>query len=68
MKINDSQLEQLYTFTQKHYVEWYDLQMELVDHLAHGIEAQWQENPSLNFEDALQKSLRNLEFLALWRS
>lgn len=58
MKINDSHLEQLYIFTQKHYVEWYDLQMELVDHLAHGIEAQWKENPSLSFEDALQKEFK----------
>ena len=58
MKINDSQLAQLYTFTQKHFVEWYDLQMELVDHLAHGIEAQWKENPSLSFEDVLQKEFK----------
>ncbi|WP_213523698.1 hypothetical protein [Nonlabens sp.] len=58
MIINDSQLKQLYTFTQKHYVEWYDLQMELVDHLANGIEAQWKENPHLSFEDALQKEFK----------
>jgi hypothetical protein len=35
-------------------VEWYDLQTELVDHLANAIEAQWQENPKISFEDALQ--------------
>jgi len=58
MKINDSQLEQLFSFTRKHYVEWYDLQSELVDHLANGIEQQWKDNTSLNFEDALQKEFK----------
>ena len=54
MKLSNAQIQDLYTFTQKHYVEWYDVQLELVDHLANGIEAQWNENPKLTFEDALQ--------------
>ncbi|MQP25020.1 hypothetical protein GFJ94_08080 [Flavobacterium sp. LMO8] len=54
MKLIAEQIECLYQFTRKHYVEWYDLQTELVDHLANSIEAQWQENPKISFEDALQ--------------
>ncbi|RZK11217.1 MAG: hypothetical protein EOO46_07565 [Flavobacterium sp.] len=54
MKLNEQQIEQLYTFTRQHFVEWYDLQSELVDHLANGIEAEWQKNPKLTFDDALQ--------------
>ena len=54
MKINEAQVAQLYAFTRQHYVEYYDLQTELVDHLANAIEAQWEENPSLTFEAALQ--------------
>ncbi len=54
MKVNAIQIEQLFQFTRKHYVEWYDLQSELVDHLANGIEKQWEEYPSRNFDDALQ--------------
>ena len=57
MKLNEVQIEKLYTFTQKHFVEWYDVQTELVDHLANGIEQQWKEFPSRGFEEAL-----NLEF------
>lgn len=53
MKLTESQIQQLYTFTQKHYVDWYDVQTELVDHLANGIETQWQSKPSLTFDDAL---------------
>ncbi len=54
MKLNDSQIEDLYVFTRKHYVEYYDVQIELVDHLALAIEDQWKVKPQLPFEDALQ--------------
>lgn len=54
MKLTPEQINRLYQFTRQHYVEWYDLQTELVDHLANAIEAQWQENPKISFEDALQ--------------
>ncbi|MDR6968723.1 hypothetical protein J2X31_002749 [Flavobacterium arsenatis] len=53
MKLNEQQIEQLYTFTRQHFVEWYDLQSELVDHLANAIEAEWHKNPKLTFEEAL---------------
>lgn len=58
MKINDNQIEQLYAFTRKHYVVHYDLQTELVDHLAMGIESQWADDPDLSFEDALQREFK----------
>lgn len=54
MKLTQEQIERLYQFTRQHYVEWYDLQAELVDHLANAIEEQWQQNSKLSFEDALQ--------------
>ena len=54
MKLTPQQIEQLYQFTRQHFVEWYDLQTELVDHLANSIETQWQENPKISFEDALK--------------
>jgi len=54
MKLSSNQIQQLYTFTQQHYVEYYDLQTELVDHLANSIEEQWKENPKRSLEEALQ--------------
>ena len=57
MKLSQQQIDYLYEFTRQHYVEYYDLQTELVDHLANSIEEQWQENPKLSFEAAL-----NVEF------
>ena len=58
MKLTTEQINQLYTFTRQHYVEWYDLQTELVDHLANAIEEQWQENPKLTFDQALQNEFK----------
>lgn len=58
MQLTPEQIDRLYQFTRQHYVEWYDLQTELVDHLANAIEAQWQENPKITFEDALQKEFK----------
>ena len=53
-KINSEQINQLYLFTRQHFVEYYDLQTELVDHLANAIEEQWQTNPKRTFDEALQ--------------
>ena len=53
MKLTTSQIDQLFTFTQQHYAEYYDLQSELVDHLANAIEMQWHENPNRSFDEAL---------------
>jgi len=55
MKLTTEQIDQLYTFTRQHYVEWYDLQSELVDHLANAIETEWQEKPKLTFDEILNK-------------
>lgn len=58
MKLSSEQVERLYAFTRQHYVEYYDLQTELVDHLANAIEEQWQQNPKLSFEDALKMEFK----------
>ena len=58
MKLSKEQINQLFTFTRQHYVEWYDLQSELVDHLANAIETEWQENPKLSFDEALNKEFK----------
>ena len=58
MKLTKLQIEQLYSFTRKHFVEWYDVQTELVDHLANDIESVWQTQTSLSFEDARDKAFK----------
>lgn len=58
MKLTQDQIQDLYAFTRKHFVEHYDLQTELVDHLANDIEAMWQYEPKLSFEDARDKAFK----------
>jgi len=57
-RLSKQQIDQLFAFTKKHYVEFYDVQVELVDHLANAIEEQWKENPTISFEDALQTEFK----------
>jgi hypothetical protein len=52
MKLSQDHIQELYKFTRAHYVEHFDLQTELVDHLCNGIEEQWAQHPELTFEEA----------------
>lgn len=55
-KLTEEETDRLFDFCRKHYVPEYDLQIELVDHLASGIEVQWVENPSLPLPVALKST------------
>lgn len=53
MKLNESQIKDLFHFTERHYVEHYDVQVEIVDHLASAIEERLSKNPNQVFEQVL---------------
>lgn len=58
MQLTKEQIQSLFTFTKQHFVEWYDLQCELVDHLTNDIEHIWQTEPNLSFEQARDKAFK----------
>jgi hypothetical protein len=58
MKLTENQIEALYKFTRQHYVYHYDVQTELVDHLANDIESIWKETPKVSFEEARDTSFK----------
>ena len=58
-KATSEEIEQLYQFTRQHYVEYYDVQTELVDHLASSMEENWEKEPELSFEENLQREFKN---------
>jgi len=58
MKLTPQQIQELYKFTRQHYVEYYDVQTELVDHLANDIEQIWKDQPQLSFEQARDISFK----------
>lgn len=53
-KVSAEEIEKLFEFTKEHYVEYYDLQIELVDHLACSIEEKWEKDNTISFEKALK--------------
>ncbi|CAL2102375.1 conserved membrane protein of unknown function [Tenacibaculum sp. 190130A14a] len=58
MELTNKHIEQLYKFTRQHYVEHYDVQTELVDHLANDIEQILEEDTFLTFEQARDRSFK----------
>ena len=58
MELTQTNIKELYKFTRKHFVYHYDVQTELVDHLANDIENIWEEHPKLSFQDAQDKSFK----------
>lgn len=56
--LTTEQIQALHTFVRKHYVEYYDIEVELVDHLANGIESQWAEDNTVDFEIALDREFK----------
>lgn len=55
MSLSQSQIDHLFKFVRSKYVRYYDVQLELVDHLASDIEKEIIEHPGLSFEQALHK-------------
>ncbi len=66
-KVNSNQIDRLYRFTREHFVEYYDVQTELVDQLASAIEKQWREDPAIGFENALQEEFKKFGYLVFWK-
>jgi len=58
-KITPEEIDQLFDFCRKHYVNQYDLQIELVDHLASDIENRWEQDPELSFKQALNQTYKD---------
>lgn len=58
MTISQDQIDDLYAFTRRHFIEHYDLQTELVDHLANDIETVWIEQPNLSYMEARDSAFK----------
>jgi hypothetical protein len=53
--LTNEQIGQLYIFCEKRFVHFYDVQVELVDHLANAIEAKMAADEKLDFQTALTR-------------
>jgi hypothetical protein len=52
-KLTPEQIDNLFELCEFHNVHYYDVQIELVDHIASAIEELWETNPELSFEEAV---------------
>jgi len=52
-KLTTEQIDNLFKLCEFHNVHYYDVQIELVDHIASSIESLWETNPELPFEEAV---------------
>jgi hypothetical protein len=51
-KLSPEQIDNLFELCDYYYISYYDIQIELVDHMASTIETLWATNPELPFEEA----------------
>lgn len=56
MNLNKLQLEEIQAFISRKGVKYLDVQMEILDHVASGVEERMTMEPSLSFEDALKQT------------
>lgn len=54
-EVSQDEVALLHQFCIKHQIKFYDVRLELVDHLASSIEELWKKEPNLSFEKALEK-------------
>ncbi|HPB06022.1 MAG TPA: hypothetical protein PLQ09_07445 [Prolixibacteraceae bacterium] len=52
-KLTEEEIDQLFAICENHEVKYFDVQIELVDHIACIIEAKWSIEPQLSFDEAL---------------
>jgi len=58
-KLSQEEIDGLFLFCERHYVKYYDLQLELVDHLAESIELQFRNDNSIIFDNALKNIFKD---------
>ena len=56
--LTKTELKAIFTALEERNTKYYDLQVELVDHIATAIERQWERTPTLDFEIALRLQLK----------
>jgi hypothetical protein len=56
--ITTEETKKLFEFCRNHFVNYYDVQIELVDHLASAIEELWKSDADLSFDEALKSTFK----------
>lgn len=60
-KLTTEEIDDLYKFCEDQGVRYYDLQIELVDHLGSSIENIWEQDSTVSFQDALDETNKSFK-------
>lgn len=63
--ISRDELKQIYDFCRRKDIQYLELRMELVDHIASRIEEHWQEKPGLSFKEAFRSVYQSFGIFGL---
>lgn len=58
MKLSSSQIEYVNQYIVSKDIKWYELQMELTDHLVLEMERIWKQSPELSFHQVMNQAER----------
>lgn len=64
-ELTQAQLQEIYALCKRKDIQYLELRMELVDHIASRIEDIWQEQPELSFKDAFHKVYKSFGIFGL---
>ena len=64
-KVSLEELQFIFNFCKKKDIYYVDLRMELVDHLASRVEAIWEKEPNLSFQEAFHKVYKSFGIFGL---
>ncbi len=64
-KLKQEELQEVYAFCKRKEIQYLELRMELVDHIASRIESHWEEDPNLTFKDAFHKVYKSFGIFGL---
>lgn len=60
-KLTSVEIKELFIFCEDQGVKYYDLQIELVDHLGSSIENIWEHNSTISFQNALDETYKSFK-------
>lgn len=63
--LSDEHIKELYAYCERKRIVYYDLQVEIVDHVANAIEEKMSNNPSISFKEALEEVHRSFGIFGL---
>lgn len=64
-ELTQKELQEIYAFCKRKDIQYLELRMELVDHIASRIEALWEDQPKMSFQEAFHKIYKSFGIFGL---